>query len=137
MWISALFSVSWAVGFAGERYDHSAFAGAPAQRFFQAGRAAVLFEQVVEGLVGKLLKGFHAFTREHLKFVPGLLVKLHAFANHGWTCIDGLAWMDLLIRSDARQDFVLFGFSLFLQRAPARCSELLPGLGHLLKLLPM
>ena len=128
MWISALFSVSWAVGFADERYDRRAFAGAPAQRFFQAGRAAVLFEQVVEGLVGKLLKGFHAFTREHLKFVPGLLGKLHAFANHRWTS---------LIRSYARQDFVLFGFSLFSQRAQARCSQLLPGLSHLLKLLPM
>ena len=45
--------------------------------------------------------------------------------------------MDLLIRSHARQDFVRFGFSLFSQRAQACCSQLLPGLGHLLKLLPM
>jgi hypothetical protein len=137
LWISTLFSVSRAVGFACDGYDRRTFAGAPAQRFFQAGRAAVFFQQVVEGLVGEFLKRFHAFMREHLKFVPGLFVKLHAFANHGWTCMDGLAWMDLLIRSARRQEFVLCGFSLFSQLAQASFSELLPGLGHLLKLLPM
>ncbi len=45
--------------------------------------------------------------------------------------------MNLLIRSAARRRHILFGFSLFLQLALARCSELLPSLGHLLKLLPM
>ncbi len=83
MWISALFSFSRGARFTRERYDRRTFTGAPAQCFFQAGWAAVFFQQVVEGFVGELLKGFHAFTCEHLKFVPGLLVKLYAFADHG------------------------------------------------------
>jgi hypothetical protein len=44
-----------------ERDYLRAFAGASSQSFFQICRMAMLFQQIIEGLIRKLLKCLHAF----------------------------------------------------------------------------
>ena len=43
----------------------------------------MLSQEIVERLVSQFLKGLHAFGSEQPELLPGLLVKLDAFANHG------------------------------------------------------
>lgn len=56
--------------------------GAFAERLFQAGGAAVLLQQVVEGLICKLLERLHALGCEQPELLPSLVVKLYAFSDH-------------------------------------------------------
>ena len=43
----------------------------------------MLLQQITKCFVGEFLERFHVVGREHLKFLPRLVMKLHAFANHG------------------------------------------------------
>ena len=43
----------------------------------------VLSQEIVERLVSQFLEGLPAFGSEQPELLPGLLVKLDAFANHG------------------------------------------------------
>jgi hypothetical protein len=43
----------------------------------------MLSQEIVERFIGELLKRLHVFGREQPQFLPGLFVKLNAFANHG------------------------------------------------------
>jgi hypothetical protein len=63
--------------------DLRAFAGTSAQGFLEARWAAMLSQEIVERFIGELLKRLHVFGREQPQFLPGLFVKLHAFADHG------------------------------------------------------
>jgi hypothetical protein len=63
--------------------DLRAFAGTSAQRFLEAGWTAMLSQEIVERFIGELLERLHVFGREQPQLLPGLFVKLHAFANHG------------------------------------------------------
>jgi hypothetical protein len=63
--------------------DLRAFAGTSAQRFLEACWAAVLSQEIVERFIGELLERLHGFGGEQPQLLPGLFVKLHAFANHG------------------------------------------------------
>src|SRR5262245_27715782 len=63
--------------------DLRASAGASSQGFVLVHRAYVVCYDVVECLVSQLLKRFHGFGRQQPKFLPGLVVQLHPFANHG------------------------------------------------------
>src|SRR5262245_1881156 len=65
-----------------ERNDFRSFAGASSQSFFQARRSTVLFQEIAERLVGQLLKGLHAFGPKQPELLPGLVMKLHPFADH-------------------------------------------------------
>src|SRR6185312_2381268 len=65
-----------------QRHDVGAPPGATAERFFQAGRTAVLLQDVAEGLVRKLLEIHHAVLCQQVERRPGFLVELYAFAGH-------------------------------------------------------
>jgi hypothetical protein len=69
--------------FSFEWNDLRSLAGAPAQRLYQACGAAVLPQQIAEGLIGKLLERLHALGCEQPELLPGFFVKLNAFSNHG------------------------------------------------------
>jgi hypothetical protein len=43
----------------------------------------MLSQEIVERFIGELLKRLHVFGRKQPQLLPGLFVKLHAFANHG------------------------------------------------------
>jgi hypothetical protein len=45
-------------------------------------RAAVLFQQIGEGLVCDLLEVPHAVPGEQIEGIPGLLIELNALAGH-------------------------------------------------------
>jgi hypothetical protein len=66
-----------------KRDDLCAFTGTSSQGFFQSCRASVFSQQVGERLVGQFLKRFHVFGRQQPQLLPGFLVKLHTFADHG------------------------------------------------------
>ena len=53
-----------------------------AQRFFQARRPAMLFQQIAERLVGELLKILHLIAAKKIERSPSLVVELHPFAGH-------------------------------------------------------
>jgi hypothetical protein len=46
-------------------------------------RAAVFFQQIGEGLVGRLLEIPHAVPGEQIEGIPGPLIELNAFAGQG------------------------------------------------------
>lgn len=79
-------SLFWsrARSFAFERDDLRAFTGAPAQRLLETNGTAVLSQQIGERFVGEFLERFHAVGRKQIELVPGFVVKLYAFADHGW-----------------------------------------------------
>ena len=52
------------------------------ERGLQADRLVVLLQQVLEGLVGELLKGLAAIMRDGVDRLPGLVIKLHALPGH-------------------------------------------------------
>jgi len=43
----------------------------------------MLFEKIRKRLVGQLLEGLHAVTRQQIERVPRLVVDLDAFTGHG------------------------------------------------------
>src|SRR5262249_40688549 len=63
--------------------DFCSLASASPQRLFQARGVAMLSQKIVERFVSEFLKGLHAFRSKQSELLPGLFVKLDAFANHG------------------------------------------------------
>ena len=61
--------------------DRRRYAGAAPKRILQVDRPAMLFQQIPESLVGKLLKILHLIAAEKIDLSPGLVVELHPFAG--------------------------------------------------------
>jgi hypothetical protein len=55
------------------------------ERRFQADRLVVFLQEVLEGFVGKLLKGLSLLTRDRVDRLPRLIVELHALPRHSRT----------------------------------------------------
>jgi recombination protein RecA len=98
----------------------------------------VLSQEIVERLVSQFLEGLHAFGSEQPELLPGLLVKLDAFANHGVDSRSGEGRRFECPMRVVRVGIIIFGgFSVFFQLALASFCKLLPGLSHLLQVLAM
>jgi len=98
----------------------------------------VLSQQIVERLVSQFLEGLHAFGSEQPELLPGLLVKLDAFANHGVDSRSGEGRRFECPMRVVRVGIIIFGgFSVFFQLALASFCKLLPGLSYLLQVLAM
>lgn len=98
----------------------------------------VLSQEIVERLVSQFLEGLHAFGSEQPELLPGLLVKLDAFANHGVDPRSGEGRRFECPMRVVRVGIIIFGgFSVFFQLALASFCKLLPGLSHLLQVLAM
>ena len=62
--------------------DCRRYAGAASKRIFQVNGPAVLFQQIAESFVGKLLKILHLVAAEKIDLSPSLVVELHPLAGH-------------------------------------------------------
>src|SRR5262249_44727623 len=65
-----------------ERVHGCAVVSAPAQCFLEAGRPAVLAQEVAKRFVGELLEILHLIAGQKVERVPGLGIELHALARH-------------------------------------------------------
>jgi len=118
-----------------ERDDLCGLTGASPERFFEARGLTVLSQEVAERFVGELLEGLHAFRGQQPKLLPRLFVKLDAFANHG---LDPGSQRTHQLCELIRGWVIIFrALRVLFQLALARFRQLLPGLGHLLKMLAM